>query len=367
MQSENNSHSRRHYLKTSGTAVVGLLAGLSGCLGGGGGGDGDSGGTDLGDQLNLFSWGGGYADKQFIKPFEEEYDCKVTVDTYTSNADAVNKMRTVPEGTYDVVQPSNYAVERMMANDMLEPLRLENIPAYEEHIFDELKLDEYEKNGNVFAVPATFGHTGLTYRTDSDKDITTPPSIDIFWDDRFKGRMSTRDNAKVQIFYGALKLGQDPNNPSNLEAIEEELYKHKDLVKTFWTSGSEVQQIMKSGEVDIMCTWDGDANLLKSEGHQVGYSFFKEGTKGWVDNQCVVKGAKHRTLAEKWIDFCASDAARDWLELNGYAIPSSAVEYTEKEKKKYRLNSLDELTIMNMVSNEQQKKYDEIWSRVKSR
>lgn len=361
MQGENNGHSRRKYLKTSGAAVAGVLAGLSGCAGGGGDSD------DLGDKLNLLSWGGGYADKQFVEPFEEEFDCTVSASTYTSNADAFNKMRTASPGTYDIVQPTNYAVERMMANDMLEPLRLDNIPAYEEHVFDELKLDTYEKNGNVFAVPQTFGSSGFTYRTDSDKEITTPPSIEIFWDDRFKGRMSTRDNAKVQIFYAALKLGQDPNNPSNLDAIEEELYKHKELVKTFWTSGSEVQQIMKSGEVDIMCTWDGDANLLKSEGEPVGYSFFKEGTKGWVDNQCVVKGSEHRTLAEKWIDYCSSDAARDWLELNGYAIPSSAVDYTEEERQKFRLDSLDKLTIQNRVTNDQQKKYDEIWSRVKSR
>ncbi|MFC4245964.1 PotD/PotF family extracellular solute-binding protein [Natribaculum luteum] len=360
MRKEDNQHSRRDYLKVSGTAATGILAGFAGCTGGS-----DNSGNS--DQLNLFSWGSGYADDQFIEPFEEEHDCEVVVETFTSNADAVNKLRSIPEGTYDIVQPTNYAVERMMGNDMLEPLRLENIPAYEEYIFDELKLDVYEEDGDVYAVPATFGSTGFTYKTDTEREISTPPSIDIFWNDRFEGRMSTRDNAKVQVFYAALKLGQDPNNPDDLEAIEEELYKHAELVRTFWTSGEEVQQIMKSGEVDIMYTWDGDANLLKDEGLPVEYSFFEEGTKGWVDNQCVVKGAKHRTLAEKWIDFCASDAARDWMELNGYAIPSSAVDYTEEETEKYRLNSLDQLTIMNMVSDEMQREYDEIWSRVKSR
>lgn len=376
-------HSRRAYLKASGTAAAGVLTGLAGCSGGSGGGsddDGSDGGSDgtttgssggssdLGDTLNLFSWGSTYADPQFVEPFEEEFDCDVVVETFTSNADAFNKMKAVPEGTYDVVQPTNYAVERMMRNDMLAPLRFENIPSYDEYVMDSLKLDAFEDGGNVYAVPQAFGSTGLTYRTDTDEEIETPASIDIFYDDRFEGRMSTRDNSKVQVFYGAIKTGQDPNDPDDLDAIEDVLMEHAKLVRTFWSSGSQAQEIMKSGEVDLMLTWDGDFRLLKREGVPVGYSGFTEGTKGWVDNQCVVKGAKHRNLAEKWIDYCASDAARDWFELNGYAIPSTAADYTDEEKQTYGLTeeTLDSYIFQGAVSDEEQQKYDEIWTRVKS-
>lgn len=352
------THSRRDYLKLGGATAAGALTGLSGCIGGS---DDETGG-----QLNVFSWGGGYADSQFIEPFEEEHDCDVEVEVYTSNADAINTLRSVSEGTYDIVQPTNYAVERLMMHDMLEPLRLENIPAYEEYVFDELKLDEYEEDGEVYAVPAAFGSTGFTYSTDADQEISTPPSVDILWDDRFEGRISTRDNAKVQIFYAAVRLGQDPNDPDDLDAIEDELMDHADLVRTFWSSGEEAQQVMTSGEVDIMYTWDGTAMLLQDEGHDVGFSFFEEETKGWVDNQCVVKGAENRELAEKWIDYCSSDAARDWLDLNGYAIPSSAVDYTEEERERFRLDALDQLTVQGMVTDEEQREYDEIWSRVKA-
>jgi spermidine/putrescine transport system substrate-binding protein len=370
-------------------AAVGVLAGLAGCSGGGGGGGGDStndgssnggssggtsgssssgGNSDLGDTLNLFTWGSTYADPQFIEPFEEEYDCDVVTETFTSNADAFNKLRSVPDGTYDVVQPTNYAVERMMRNDMLAPLRLDNMPAYEEHVYDALKLDAFEEGGDVYAVPQAFGSTGLTYRTDMDGSVETPASVDVLYNDRFEGRLSTRDNAKVQIFYAALATGQDPNDPSDLDVIEEKLMEHAKRVRTFWSSGAQAQEIMTSGEVDAMLIWDGDYRVLQQDGAPIKYTGFSEGTKGWVDNQSVVKGAKHRTLAEKWIDYCASDAARDWLELTGYAIPSSATDYTEEEKETFGLTeeTLESYIFQGAVSNEKQQQYDEIWTRVKS-
>lgn len=353
---KSSSVNRRRFIQST---AVGASLGIAGCMGGSQDG--------LGDTLNLFSWGSTYADPQFVKPFEDEYDCDVVVETFTSNADAINKIRANPEGTYDVVQPTNYAVERMMQKDMLEPLRLDNIPAYEEHVFDAMKLDAYEADGNVYAVPQTFGLTALMYRTDADFEVETPASIDILWDDNFKGRISSRDNAKVQVFYGAIKTGQDPNNPSDLDAIEEALMEHASLVRTFWTSGSESQEIMQSGEVDLMLSWDGSYRTIRGD-TPVGYTGFKEGTKGWLDNQAVVKGAKHRKLAEKWIDYSVSDAARDWFELNGYAVPSSAADYSDEERQTYNLDeeSLQSYIFQGMVSDEEQQKYDELWTRVKA-
>lgn len=366
---------RRRFIQAT---AVGASLGLAGCTSEDGDGDGDStetsGGTtgavnnqDLGDELSLFSWGAAYADPQFVEPFEEEYDCEITVETFTSNADAVNKIRASPEGTYDVVQPTNYAVERMMQQDMLEPLRLDNIPAYEEHVYDAMKLDAYEADNNVYAVPQTFGVTGLMYRTDGDFEVQSPPSLDILWNSDFEGRISTRDNTKAQIFYGAIKTGQDPNDPSDLDAIEDALMEHVGLVRTFWSSGTQAQEVMQSGEVDLMLAWDGDYRTIQ-DGTPVGFTGFQEGTKGWLDNQSVVKGATNRALAEKWIDYCVSDAARDWFELNGYAIPSSAADYSEEERQTYNLDeeSLQSYIFQGMVSDEDQQQYDEIWTRVKN-
>jgi len=350
--------SRRSYLKATGATALGVTTGLAGC----------SGGSDdgLGDQLNLFTWGSTYADDEFVEPFEEEHDCEVTTEVYTSNADMINKVRSQPEGTYDVCQPTNYAVERMMANDLLEPINLDNVPAYKEHVFDDLKLDAFKNGGEVYAIPQVFGATALMYNT--DMEVETPPSIDVLWDDTYKGRLSSRDNAKVQVFYAALKTGQDPNNPDDLDAIESALEDHVSLVRTFWSSGSESQEIMKSGEVDLMTAWDGSYRQLADAGDPVGYTGFKEGTKGWIDTQAIVKGAEHKELAEKWLDYCVDEAARDWFELNGYAIPSSAVDYSEKEKEKFKLDSetLNSYIFQKMVTEDEQKKYDEIWTRVKS-
>ena len=77
---KSSSVNRRRFIQST---AVGASLGIAGCMGGSQDG--------LGDTLNLFSWGSTYADPKFVKPFEDEYDCDVVVETFTSNALSVEQ------------------------------------------------------------------------------------------------------------------------------------------------------------------------------------------------------------------------------------------------------------------------------------
>ena len=72
-------------------------------------------------ELNLFIWTE-YVPDEVIKDFEKEYGIKVNVSTFSSNEDMLAKVKSEDEGTYDIVQPSDYMVESMIAQGMLEKL-----------------------------------------------------------------------------------------------------------------------------------------------------------------------------------------------------------------------------------------------------
>ena len=83
-------------------------------------------GDDGKQTLNVYNWGD-YIGEDVIEKFEDQFDCKVNYEMFEQNEDMYTKLKTV-KGTYDVVIPSDYMIERMIREDMLAELNLDNIP-----------------------------------------------------------------------------------------------------------------------------------------------------------------------------------------------------------------------------------------------
>ena len=149
---------RRQFLKVGAVAGVGALTGLSGCLGGDDstpdeGGDTatrtpeDRGDPDvreeyglpelsypLEDQVNVFQWADYWPlseDFNTIQVFEDAYGVEVNVSNYASNEEMFNKFQAGGTDQFDVAFPSDYMVNIMAEQDMLQPLDLEKLTHWE--------------------------------------------------------------------------------------------------------------------------------------------------------------------------------------------------------------------------------------------
>ena len=129
-----------------------------------------------GKQMLLFLNWGEYIDEEVLQAFEDKYNCTVSMDLGESNEIFYSKVR---GGTtvYDVVCPSDYMVEKMYMNDMLEELDFskfklsgynpnsDNIRTGVKKIFDDMddnlknKLKDNSKTGTIknYAVPYLCG------------------------------------------------------------------------------------------------------------------------------------------------------------------------------------------------------------------
>lgn len=74
----------------------------------------------LSRQLFFYNWSD-YIDPAVLEQFEAEYGVRVVVDTYDSNEDMLAKVRAGNSG-YDIVVPSDYAVQIMIAEGWLRQL-----------------------------------------------------------------------------------------------------------------------------------------------------------------------------------------------------------------------------------------------------
>ena len=119
-------------------------------------------------------------DKSVIDDFEKEYGIKVIYTTYATNEDMYVSMKH-GGSSYDVVFPSEYMISRMINEDMLHKIDMNNIPNYK-YIDDTFKNLSFDPN-NEYSVPYMWGTLGIVY----NKTMVDDPveSWDILWNEKY--------------------------------------------------------------------------------------------------------------------------------------------------------------------------------------
>ena len=114
-----------------------------------------------GKVVNVYNWED-YIDPAVITLFEKETGIKVNYMCFTTVEDMIVQVEANP-GAFDVCFPSDYIIEKLIADDMLHPLNKDNIPNMK-HIdprFMDLSFDP----DNTYSVPYMWGTVGILYNT----------------------------------------------------------------------------------------------------------------------------------------------------------------------------------------------------------
>ena len=167
-----------------------------------------------------------YIDESLISKFEDETGIKVIYDKYDTNEIMYQKIQTSP-GVYDLVFPSDYMVEKMRKEGLLEKLNFNNIPNYK-YISDDFLNLSYDPT-NEYSDPYMWGTIGILY----DSTVITEPvtSWDILWDEKYKDNIYMFDSLRDSLAIALIKNGYSLNstNPDEINVAKEDLIKQKKL------------------------------------------------------------------------------------------------------------------------------------------
>ena len=190
--------------------------------------------------LNIYNWGqyisdgtDGYID--VIDEFEKKYpDIKVNYMTFDSNETMYTKLQTDP-GAYDLIIPSDYMIEKLIREGMLEELDFSNIPNYE-YIDDSFKNLSYDPE-NKYSVPYTWGTVGLIYNSKyvNEEDAT---GWELMWNSNYAGKILMFDNPRDAFAIAEKLLGYSLNteDEEELNAVTQKLIEQKNLCRAMlWT------------------------------------------------------------------------------------------------------------------------------------
>ena len=279
-----------------------------------------------GTEINVYNWGeyisdGSEGALDVNKQFEEETGIKVNYTTFDSNENMYNKIKG-GGANYDIIIPSDYMIERMINEGLLEKLDFSNIPNYS-NILDKYK-DLYFDPLNEYSVPYNVGMVGLIYNTKMVDEV--PDSWGIMWDEKYKGRILQFNNPRDAFALAQNLLGIDLNTNDSEEwhRAYDKLKEQKPVISSYVMD--DVFNKMEGGDAAIAAYYAGDYLTMADNNPDLAFVYPKEGTNIFVDSVCIPVGCQNKAAAELYINFLLrEDIALANAEYICYASPNRAV------------------------------------------
>lgn len=319
--------------------------------------------------VNVYNWED-YINQKAIEMFQEETGIKVNYMNFTTNEDMMVQVRATP-AAFDVVFPSDYCVERLIAENLLEELNFDNVPLAKENTLDWLQTPSYDKEGK-YSVPFMWGTVGILYNT---KMVDEPvDSWGLLWDQKYNNNVfmldSIRDTLGLALKYCGFSM--NTRDPIEIETAKQKLIEQKTsgMVKAYQVD--ETKDKMVANEAALAVVWSGDAQYAIDLNPDLAYSVPREGSNVWVDAMVVPKGARNKENAEKFINFmCRPDIAKLNCEQIRYSSPNKAAielmgsEYSDNKVMNPDQADIDNCEFFNDIQDFIQF-YNAVWLEIKN-
>jgi spermidine/putrescine-binding protein len=325
--------------------------------------------------LNLLVWEG-YADSSFVHAFEEQNHCKVSASYMGSSDELVAKLRGGSAGTYDVISPSSDVATSIASAGLAAPLDLAKLPGYSQLSPQLTSLPLVRLKGQVYGVPFMWGPDPMIY--DTTAFPRPPESWNIFWDPKYRGKISVWDDLST-VYMAAQVLGYDKPDPSQLynltdaqlDAVKKKLLEMKPNIRKMWSTGGELTNLFQNHEVVAAMGWPLMTNQLRKVNYPVGETIPKENTTGWIDHLMITAGSENRDLAYKFLEYMIeAQIQKKVTDVTGYtpANPQAAHFMTADEVKSLHLDNVDnyQKRLYFWQNVPRRAKYNEVWNEVKA-
>ena len=276
-----------------------------------------------GQTLHIYNWGE-YTGENIISDFEEKTGATVIMDTFDSNEQMYIK---VANGeSYDILVPSDYMIERLIQEDLLQELDHSKLTGIDNLVDDVLGLP-YDPT-NTYSIPYFWGMVGIVYDTTKvDLADLEKEGFNIFLDEKYKGDIYLYDSERDSFMMALKALGYSMNteDPDELNAAYQWLVQCVETMKPEIVI-DEIIDNMAQGRKALGLIYSGDATYIMSENEDMGFYLPESGTNLWSDGMVIPKNAENVDLAHEFINHvCEYEGAYDNSSYVGYTSANEEV------------------------------------------
>jgi len=312
---------------------------------------------DRSEILKVYNWGD-YIDEELIPEFEEWYHeqtgekVKVIYQTFDINETMLSKIE-IGHEDYDVVCPSDYIIERMLASDLLLPIDFDfgTTPNYiETYVAPYIKecfkkINGKGKDANKYSVAYMWGTTGILYNTRyvDEEDTHT---WDIIRNPKYKEKIFIKDASRdiygpISIYLHRKEIAEGKitmdelmmdSSDGSLQEFADYMASVKPLIAGWEADFGKEQMTQEHGWLNM--TWSGDAVWAITEAADVGvelkYTVPDEGSNVWYDGWVIPRYAQNIKAASYFLNFlCRPDIAIRNMDFIGYVSAIASKEVLE--------------------------------------
>ncbi len=327
-----------------------------------------------GTEINVFNWGEYISDTyedgciDVNREFEKLTGIKVNYVTYESNEDMYPKIKN-GGASYDIIIPSDYMIERMISEDLLQKIDVTALPNYK-YVSDEYK-DMYYDPQNEYSVPYNVGMVGLIYNKTMVEEA--PTSWTALWDERYAGKIFMIDNPRDAFAIPQKILGYSLNSTDEKELadVAQMLIEQKPLLQGYVMD--EIYNKMESGEAAMVPYYVGDFICMQEVNPDLDFVYPEEGVNVFVDAICVPKCAQNYEAAMLYINFLLDpEVALSNALYIGYATPNTGVleheNYAEMRENEYLYPSEENMPDTEYFHNLPQEtlaEFSDLWNQIR--
>lgn len=322
-----------------------------------------------GQTLHVYNWGE-YVGENFVSGFEEQTGAKLVMDNFESNEQMYIKVAN--NESYDILVPSDYMIQRLIQEDLLQPLDQSRIQSSLD-LLDPNVLDKPFDPGNKYSVPYFWGSVGIVYdKRKVDIEDLEKEGFNIFLDPKYKGEIYLYDSERDSFMMALKALGYSMNteDPEEINDAYNWLLQCVQTMKPEIVT-DEIIDNMAQGRKALGLVYSGDATYIISENENMGYFMPTQGSNLWSDGMVIPKNAQNVDLAYEFINYTSQyEAAYDNSSYVGYTASNMEAQDELAEGEFAGIDSYvprsgnpnDEVFTYNENT---RKTFADLWSRIK--
>ncbi|WGV26790.1 polyamine ABC transporter substrate-binding protein [Halotia branconii] len=274
------------------------------------------------DRLDIYTWTQ-YADQKLLQTFSTQTGMKVLVDVYDSNEVMLAKLLAGGGGTYSLIYPSDYMVQKMVDKNLLIEINHDRLIGLD-NLFAEFQNPSYDSH-NRYSIPFNWGTTGLIYNSEVLKNA--PEDWDYLWQNQaiLNKRMTLLNDVREVMGAVLRMLGYSYNsrNEKEVKQAYEKLTEIKPAIAAFDTDAWQNQIL--AGDLLLAMCYSADAIRVSKENPKLKYVIPRSGSSLWTDTIVIPKTAPNLPGAYAWINFILQpEVAAMISQRMSVSIPNSA-------------------------------------------
>ncbi|MFE9451073.1 spermidine/putrescine ABC transporter substrate-binding protein [Streptomyces sp. NPDC006739] len=228
----------------------------------------------------------------------------------------------------DLIVLTDWLAARMIRLGYVQKLDPSNLPHAFANLSDQFRAPDWDP-GRAYSYPWQGISTVIAYNKKALDGVEVKSVSDLLDNPKLKGRVGFLTEMRDSVGMTMLDMGKDPAKftGDDFDAVIARLQKAVDKGQIRRFTGNDYTSDLTKGDFAACIAWGGDIVQLQADSPDVGYVIPDSGYMTSTDNMLIPNKARHKTNAERLIDyFYEPEPAAELAAYINYVSPVAGVQ-----------------------------------------